>query len=77
MFISQLWAKTTYFLRFSVTQVIWSLALITVIITTTRMHRYLVVYASGSLGTYDTLNLLYLLSYSTPEISFQGYRTGE
>ena len=51
--------------------------LITMTITATRMHRSLIDYASGFPDVYDTLNLLYLLSYSMGAISFQCLRKGE
>jgi len=51
--------------------------LITMTITATRMHRSLIDYASGFPDVYDTLNLLYLLSYSKGAISFQRLRKGE
>jgi hypothetical protein len=47
------------------------------IIVATRMHRYLVDYASKFPDVYDTLNLLYVLSYSTRAMPFQGWRTGK
>jgi hypothetical protein len=45
-------------------------SMITMTITATRTHRSLVDYASGFPDVYDTLNLLYLLFYSTRVISF-------
>jgi hypothetical protein len=64
-------------LRLSVTQIILSPILITMTIAATRMHRYLVDFASGFPDVYDTPNLLYLLSYLTRAILFQCYRAGE
>ncbi|KAH9988671.1 hypothetical protein BJV77DRAFT_728589 [Russula vinacea] len=43
---------------------------ITMIITATRMHRYLVDFAFGSPNGYDTLNFLSFLFCSAPVISF-------
>jgi hypothetical protein len=52
-------------LMLSITQIMLTPSLITMTIAATRMHRYLVDYASGFPDVYDMLNLLYLLFYST------------
>jgi hypothetical protein len=55
---------------FSVKQLLLSPGMIMMIIATTRMHRALIDYASGSPDVYDALNFFSFLSCSARAMSF-------
>jgi hypothetical protein len=65
------WGEIHIGLRLVVTQMLLPPGMITMVIATTRMHRSLVDFASGSPDLYDTLNFISFLSCSARAMSFQ------